>query len=63
MIVLNEKDIKKIFWPAEEIFKLILARSGSNCKLMAVFDCCREEYEGAKARAIESQEKFKEEIK
>ena len=63
MIVLNEKEIKKIFWPAEEKFKLILSRSGSNCKLMVVFDCCREDYEGAKNRAIEAQLKYQEEIK
>ena len=63
MIVLNEKEIKKIFWPAEEKFKLILSRSGSNCKLMVVFVCCREDYEGAKKRAIEAQLKYQEEIK
>ena len=62
MIVLNEKEIKKIFWPAEEQFKLILTRSGSNCKLMVVFDCCREDFEGAKNRAIKSQQENQEEI-
>ena len=30
---------------------------------MVVFDCCREDYEGAKQRAIESQQKNQEEIK
>ena len=54
MIVLNEKEIDKIFWPAESKIKLILSRSGSNCKSMVVFDCCREDYHGAKNRAIES---------
>ena len=62
MIVLNEKEIDKIFWPAESKIKLILSRSASNCKAMVVFDCCREDYHGAKIRAIESQSKNKEEI-
>ena len=63
MIVLNEKEIDKIFWPAESKIKLILSRSGSNCKSMVVFDCCREDYHGAKNRAIESQQQNQEEIK
>ena len=57
-----ERQIDKIFWPAEKKFKLILSRAGSNCKLMVVFDCCREDLAGAKQRAIDSQQKNKEEI-
>ena len=29
---------------------------------MVAFDCCREDYEGAKARAIKSQQVHKDEI-
>ena len=63
MIVLNEKNIDKIFWPAEEKIKLMLKKSGSNCKTMVVFDCCREDYQGAKERAMKSQREHEEEIK
>ena len=63
MIVLNEKNVDKIFWPAEEKIKLMLKKSGSNCKTMVVFDCCREDYQGAKERALKSQKEHEEEIK
>ena len=58
-MVLDEKSIRKIFWPAESKIKLILKRAGSNCKTMVVFDCCREDFAGAKERVIEAQKKTK----
>ena len=63
-MVLDERSIRKIFWPAESRIKLILRRAGSNCKTMVVFDCCRENFAGAKERVIEAQKKtsFSDEI-
>ena len=53
-IILNETNIDKIFWPAEDKIKLILRRSGSNLKSLVVFDCCREDYTEARNRVIEA---------
>ena len=53
-IVLNETDVNKIFWPAEQKLKYMLKRAGSNCKVIAVFDCCRENYIEAKDRVIKA---------
>ena len=58
-IVLNEKEVKKIFWPAESKIKLICRRAGSNFKAIAVFDCCREDFVGARDRVVKALEKIK----
>lgn len=42
--VLNEKEVNKIFWPAEQKIRLIGKKCGSACKIFVVFDCCREDY-------------------
>ena len=57
-IVLDEREVSKIFWPAEQRLKMVLGRIGSNCKLLAVFDCCREDYFGAKGRCIKAIEQI-----
>ena len=57
--MLNEREVDKIFWPAESKIKLILRRSGSNCKSLVVFDCCREDYIGARDRVIKAIDKIK----
>ena len=49
-IVLNEKEQSKIFWPAEKKIKVLLKNADSNCKSLVVFDCCREDLLGARAR-------------
>ena len=59
-IVLNEREVSKIFWPAEERIKLILGQCGSNSKSLAVFDCCREAKKGAIDRVIEAHKKIEE---
>ena len=56
--LLNEKEVKKIFWSAEENIKMVLGSGGSNCKAFVVFDCCREDFVDLRDRvqlAIESQ--------
>ena len=55
-IVLNEREINKIFWPAEAKIKKMLERAGSNCKSMVVFDCCREDLTELKKKVIETHE-------
>ena len=56
---MNEKEVDKIFWPAEKKIKLLLKRAGSNCKAMVVFDCCREDLVEAKNRVIQEISKTK----
>ena len=56
---MNEKEVGRIFWPAEKKIKLILKKAGSNCKAMAVFDCCREDMVGAKERVVDALKKMK----
>ena len=53
-ILLNEREVDKIFWPAEERIKQILGTSGSNCKSIAVFDCCREDIVAAREKIIKA---------
>ena len=43
-VLLNEKDIKKIFWEPETNVKKLLASTGSNVKALCIYDCCREPY-------------------
>ena len=57
-IVLNEKEQKKIFWPAEEKIKMFLSIADSNCKSLVVFDCCREDLIKARARVSEAFEEL-----
>ena len=42
--VLNEEELDKRFWSAEEKLRLIGIRSGSAVKIIVVNDCCREDY-------------------
>ena len=58
-IVLNETEVEKIFWPAESKIKLILKRSGSICKTIVVFDCCREDFAEARDRVIKAHAEIK----
>ena len=58
-IVLNEKEPSKIFWPAESKIKLICRRTMSNFKTVVVFDCCREDYIGARDRVIKALDEVK----
>ena len=53
--LLNEKTIDKIFWKAEYTHRKLLDRVGSECKLFAVYDCCREDYQEALQKLIEHQ--------
>ena len=57
-ILLNEKQVEKIFWPAEAKIKSILARAGSNCKSIVVYDCCREDLIAARKRVVEAHKKI-----
>ena len=57
-ILLNEREVNKIFWPAEERIKQTLGISGSNCKSIAVFDCCREDIFAARERIVKAQSKL-----
>ena len=57
--------MSKIFWPTEAKIKKILERSGSNCKSMVIFDCCREDFAELKKKVIKTHQeieaqKFKE---
>ena len=57
-IVLNEQVQNKIFWNAEEKIKMLLSDADSNCKSLVVFDCCREDLKGARARVSKAFEKL-----
>ena len=43
--VLNEKDIKDIFWPAESELRRLTSLCGSAIKIFVINDCCREDYQ------------------
>ena len=43
--VLNEKDIKDIFWPAESQLRRLTRLCGSAIKIFVVNDCCREDFQ------------------
>ena len=60
-ILLNERVVDLIFYPAEERIKAKLKMVGPNCKTLMVFDCCREAYLGAKERVIKALKKVEEE--
>ena len=53
-VMMNEKDIEKMFWPAETETKMLLDRCGSSCKAFNVFDCCREDFFGAHDRVLKA---------
>ena len=53
-IVLNEREVSKIFWPVEAKIKNVLARIGSNCKSIVVYDCCREDYVTLREKIIQT---------
>ena len=42
--VLNEQNIKDIFWPAESELRTLSRQGGSAVKIIVVNDCCREDY-------------------
>ena len=48
--LLNESESKKIFWPAETKLRKIGEVCGSQVKVIAVYDICREPYEPLKAK-------------
>ena len=55
--LLNEKDVNKIFWPFEDKLRKLGELGGSNVKVVAVYDICREPIEPLKKRISESLEK------
>ena len=56
-VVLNEDDIEKIFWPAEEKLRLLGRQCGPSLKIFAVNDCCREDYLNLRKNLETEQEK------
>ena len=56
--VLNEREVAKIFYPAEAKIKKILEISKSNCKSMVVYDCCREDYAELRKKIIETHKEI-----
>ena len=57
-VLLNEKDVDKIFWEAEMNVKMLLKTCGSNVKALCVYDCCREPFEALKELVIKALEKM-----
>ena len=53
-VLLNEKDIDKMFWEAEANIKQLLEMTGSNVKALCIYDCCREPFESLKEKIIEA---------
>ena len=49
-ILLNEREIDKIFWEAELNIKNLLQAAGSNVKAIVIYDCCREPFDKLKAK-------------
>ena len=47
-LVLNEKEVEKIFWPIEDNLRRLGKKCGAALKLFAVYDCCREDYTALK---------------
>ena len=47
-VLLNEREVSKIFWESEEKIKQLLGITGSNVKALVIYDCCREPYEKLK---------------
>ena len=58
--LLNEKDVNKIFWPFEDKLRKLGELGGSNVKVVAVYDICREPFEPLKKRISESLDKVAE---
>ena len=48
--LMNERDISKIFWPAETNLRKIGTIGGSSVKVMAIYDICREALDPLKKR-------------
>ena len=57
-VLLNEKDIDKIFWEPETNVKKLLGTTGSNVKALCIYDCCREPYQPLRDRIIEALKKI-----
>ena len=58
-VLLNEREIGKIFWESETKIKQLLETTGSNVKALVIYDCCREPYEKLKSNIIEALQKMK----
>ena len=63
--VLNEDELNKRFWSAEDKFEKIGIKSGSAVKIIVVNDCCREDYrklresmetEGERSKRLKKEE-------
>ena len=58
-VLLNEKEIKKIFWESELKIKQLLDITGSNVKALVIYDCCREPYQLLKDKIAKALKKMK----
>ena len=55
--LLNEDKVEKIFWPFEEKLRKLGELGGSNVKVVAVYDICREPLEPLKNKIYEALKK------
>ena len=53
-VLLNEREIDKIFWESELKIKQLLETTGSNVKALVIYDCCREPFEKLKQNIIKA---------
>ena len=58
IFLLDEKEPEKIFWKVELDSRKILDRCGKFCKLFAIYDCCREDYQEALKKVLKIQAQF-----
>ena len=49
-VMLNEKNVNDIFWPAEQKTRKLLERNGGQVKAVVIFDCSRENYQELKEK-------------
>ena len=53
-VLLNEREVSKIFWDAELKIKRLLGTTGSNVKALVIYDCCREPFEKLKQNIMKA---------
>ena len=56
--LLNESESEKIFWPAEAKLRKIGQLCGSQVKVVAVYDICREPYESLKVKIEQALKEY-----
>ena len=61
-VLLNEREVSKIFWESEEKIKQLLQTSGSNVKALVIYDCCREPFEKLKLNIMKALEIMKDKL-